>query len=77
MDEFFYMLLLVALAIPMIAIAALVVALSQFSAVRRLDERLRALEFARAQGPLPQAGAPFAAPPRPRAPAPTPTAAPV
>src|SRR5262249_27931058 len=77
MDEFFYMLLLAALAIPMIAIAALVVALSQFGAVRRLDERLRALVFARAQGPLPQAGAPFAAPPRPRAPAPTPTAAPV
>ena len=48
MDDFFYMLLLAALAIPVIAIAALVVALSQFSAVRRLDERLRALEFARA-----------------------------
>ena len=50
MDDFFYMLLLAALAIPVIAIAALVVALSQFSAIRRLDERLRALEFARAQG---------------------------
>ena len=74
MDEFFYMLLLAALAIPMIAIAALVVALSQFSAVRRLDERLRALEFARAQGPLPQAVAPTAAPPE--APAPTTTAGP-
>src|SRR6516164_9485640 len=74
MDEFFYMLLLAALAIPMIAIAALVVALSQFSAVRRLDERLRALEFARAQGTLPQAAAPTAAPPE--APAPTATAAP-
>jgi uncharacterized membrane protein len=76
MDEFFYMLLLAALAIPMIAIAALVVALSQFGAVRRLDARLRALEFARAQGPLPQAAAPIAAPPQPPAPAPTPTAAP-
>ena len=65
MDDFFYMLLLAALAIPLIAIAALVVALSQFSAIRRLDERLRALEFARAQGPLPQGAAPTAAPPQP------------
>jgi hypothetical protein len=65
MDDFFYMLLLAALAIPLIAIAALVVALSQFSAIRRLDERLRALEFARAQGPLPQRAAPTAAAPQP------------
>ena len=65
MDDFFYMLLLAALAIPLIAIAALVVALSQFSAIRRLDERLRALEFARAQGPLPQGAAPTAAAPQP------------
>jgi uncharacterized membrane protein len=43
MDEFFYMLLLAALAIPVIAIAALVVALTQLSAIRRLDQRLHAL----------------------------------
>ena len=65
MDDFFYMLLLAALAIPVIAIAALVVALSQFSAIRRLDERLRALEFARAQRPLPHGAAPTAAAPQP------------
>ena len=65
MDDFFYMLLLAALAIPVIAIAALVVALSQFSAIRRLDERLRALEFARAQGQLPHGAAPTAAAPQP------------
>ena len=77
MDDFFYMLLLAALAIPLIAIAALVVALSQFSAIRRLDERLRALEFARVQGPLPQGAVPTAAAPQPPsttlAPATTPT----
>jgi uncharacterized membrane protein len=72
MDEFFSMLLLAALAIPLIAIAALVVALSQFGAVRRLDERLRALERARAR-----AAAPTPAPPQPPAPAPTSAAAPV
>jgi uncharacterized membrane protein len=76
MDDFFYMLLLAALAIPVIAIAALVVALSQFSAVRRLDERLRALEFARAPGLLPQGAAPTAAPPQPLTPAPTPASTP-
>ena len=58
MDDFFYMLVLAALAIPVIAIAALVVALSQFSAIRRLDERLRALEFARA-GAAAQGAAPI------------------
>jgi hypothetical protein len=76
MDGFFYMLLLAALAIPLIAIAALVVALSQFSAVRRLDKRLRALEFARAPGLLPQGAAPTAAPPQPLTPAPTPASTP-
>src|SRR5262249_15066743 len=66
MDEFFYMLLLAALAIPVIAIAALVVALTQLSAIRRLDQRLHALELARTQGPLPQAAvAPTPAPPPP------------
>jgi hypothetical protein len=57
MDDFFYMLLLAALAIPVIAIAALVVALSQFSAIRRLDERLRALEFARSKATATGGGA--------------------
>jgi hypothetical protein len=57
MDDFFYMLVLAALAIPVIAIAALVVALSQFSAIRRLDERLRALEFARAGAAAARGGA--------------------
>ena len=55
MDDFFYMLLFAALAIPLTAIAALVVALSQFGAIRRIDARLRALELARAQGSLPRA----------------------
>jgi hypothetical protein len=76
MDDFFYMLLLAALAIPVIAIAALVVALSQFSAIRRHDERLRALEFARAPGLLPQGAAPTAVPPQPLTPAPTPASTP-
>jgi uncharacterized membrane protein len=63
MDEFFYLLLLAVLAIPMIAIAALAVALSQLGAVRRLDQRLRALELQRRlPGPLPEAIAPSAAP---------------
>jgi uncharacterized membrane protein len=65
MDDFFFMLLMAAVAIPMIAIAALVVALSQRGAVRRLEQRLQALELSRAQGPLPQAAAP--APQRPAA----------
>ena len=49
MDDFFYMLLFAALVIPLTAIAALVVALSQFGAIRRIDARLRALELARAR----------------------------
>jgi type IV secretory pathway TrbL component len=57
MDDFFYMLLL-AVAIPLI-FAALVVALSQFSAVRRLDERLHPVRAC--TGLLPGA-APTAAP---------------
>jgi uncharacterized membrane protein len=49
-----------------IAIAALVVALTQLSTIRRLDQRLHALELARTQGPLPQAAvAPTPAPPPP------------
>jgi len=57
MDDFFYMLLLAALAIPVIAIAALAVALSQFGTIRRLDQRLRALELER-RAREPQAVAP-------------------
>jgi uncharacterized membrane protein len=53
MDDFFYLLLFAALAIPVIAIAALVVALLQMGAVRRLEQRLRALELSRAREALP------------------------
>ena len=74
MDDFFFMLILAALAIPAIAIAALVVALLQMGAVRRIEQRLSALEFARAQEPGPQAMAPIPAPAAP--PRPEPAAAP-
>ena len=57
MDDFFYLLVLAVVAIPVIAIAALVVALSQFSAIRQLERRLSAIELARGQGPLPRAAA--------------------
>jgi uncharacterized membrane protein len=73
MDDFFYLLLLAVVAIPVIAIAALVVALSQIGAVRRLEGRLRALELARAQGSPPQATAP--APRQPIVTAPVPASA--
>jgi uncharacterized membrane protein len=76
MDDFFLMLVLAALAIPAIAIAGLVVALSQMGAVRRIEARLHALELARAQEPRPPA--PVLAPARPPWPepaAPTPTEA--
>jgi hypothetical protein len=53
MDDPLYLLLLAVVAIPVIAIAALVVALSQIGAVRRLEQRLRALELSRAPGQLP------------------------
>jgi uncharacterized membrane protein len=68
MDDVFYMLLFAALAIPVIAIAALVVALSQLGVIRRIEQRLRTLELARAQGP-PQAAAPAPSPPTPAPPA--------
>ena len=70
MDDFFLMLVLAALAIPAIAIAAFVVALSQMGAVRRVEERLRALEFARAQEPRRPAPVPTPAPLQPAEPAP-------
>jgi uncharacterized membrane protein len=69
MDDFFLMLVLAALAIPAMAIAALVVALTQVGAIRRIEERLRALEFARAQEPQTAAPVPAAAPPPPPLPA--------
>jgi len=75
MDDFFYMLLFAALAIPLTAIAALVVALSQFGAIRRIDARLRALELARAQGSLPRAAAAGPAPAQPAPSVPTATPA--
>jgi len=64
------MLILAALAIPVIAIAALVVALLQMGAVRRIEQRLGALEFARAHEPRPQAMAPVRAPAAPAPPEP-------
>jgi uncharacterized membrane protein len=68
MEDFFVLLLLAALAIPIIAIAALAVAMSQLGAIRRLEQRLNALELGRAQGPRPQAvPSPIAPPPPPAA----------
>lgn len=69
MDDFFLMLVLAALAIPTIAIAALAVALAQMGAMRRIEARLRALEFARAQEPRPPAATPLPAAEPPAAPA--------
>ena len=65
MDDFFFALLLVALATPLIAFAALVVAIRQARAIRRLETRLRGLEFLRAQEPPTRA----VAAPAPRPPA--------
>ena len=76
MDDFFFILVLAALAIPIIAIVALVVALSQRSLILRLDQRLRALELERrAPEPLTAQVVPAAAsapPPAETAPAPAP-----
>lgn len=65
MDDFFFALLLVALATPLIAFAALVVAIRQARAIRRLETRLRGLELLRAQEPPTRA----VAAPAPRPPA--------
>jgi uncharacterized membrane protein len=72
MDDFFFTLLLVALATPLVAIAALVVALLQAGALRRLETRLRALELSRTQEPPPRAAAPALRPPIVTTPPPAP-----
>ena len=81
MDDFFFVLLFVALATPLIAIAALVVALLQAGAIRRLEARLRGLELSgarepRAQAPAPRPPTAAAPPPAPLITTPEPTPAP-
>ena len=76
MDGLIILLVLVALAFPVIAIVALVIAIGAQGRVETLERRFAALEWPRAQGPATTAATPpataaaSAPPPRPAAPQP-------